>query len=287
MPISYANGQYVPTDQLTLPVAKDTIGTFRGYRIFTACRTLGEKVFYLDDHIDRLLHSAEIIYMDLPYDKSQMREIIKETVAKNREASKDDILLEIMYSGGQAAANGVAPAGPAVLYIVVFPIKMPPESWYQQGMILATYPYQRQWAEVKLLNYVGGVIAHQTVVKKFGADEALFVSPDNSRTVLEGITFNFFVVCDGAIVTHPLDAKILPGITRKVILELAGQNSIEVKEDYFSYDDLRSVDEAFITSSTRNVVPVTRIDDFAIGNGQPGEVAKKMGATFQEYQANY
>lgn len=293
--LSYSNGQFISTDELTLPVASDMIGTFRGYRIFTACRTLGQKVFCLDDHIERLFKSAEIICMELPHDRGQLGAIIEETVERNNQRFRtsrgsepeQDLLLEIMYSGGQAAANGVAPAGPAVLYIAVFPMKMPPDRWYQNGITLASYPYQRQWPEVKLLNYVGAVIAHQTVVKTFGADEALFVSPDDRQTILEGTTFNFFIVKDGTIITHPLDGKILAGITRKVALDLARQNQIEVKEDYFDLNDLKSADEAFITSSTRNVVPVVRIDDFKVGDGKPGEITKKLGEAFKEYQAGY
>jgi branched-chain amino acid aminotransferase len=287
MPISYANGKYIPTNQLTLPIKRDTIGTFRGYRIFTACRTLGDKIFHLDSHIDRLIDSAKAIHMNLPHNKNQLREIIQKTAAKNRQKSNQDILLEIMYSGGQAASNGVAPAGSAVLYIVVFELKTPPARWYKQGMSLATYPYQRQWTHVKLLNYVGGVIAHQTVVKKFEADEALFISPDERQIILEGTTFNFFIVRNGAVITHPLDGKILAGITRKVTLDLARQQLIDIKEDYFSYNDLKSADQAFITSSTRNIVPVTRIDNLKIGNGKPGEITKKLGEIFDEYQRNY
>jgi len=284
---SYSNGNYVPTEELTLPVASDTIGTFRGFRIFTAGRTLGEKFFYLDDHIDRLFNSAKIIKMDLPHSKEELRKIILKIIEKNRQQSDDDILLEIMYSGGKAAENGVAPAGPADLYIVVFKLKLPPERWYKKGMILATFPYQRQWPEVKLLNYVGAVIAHQTVVKDYNADEALFVSPDDRKIILEGSTFNFFIVKDGVILTHPLDGKILPGITRKVALDLARQNNINIKEDYFTYNDLKSADEAFITSSTRNVVPVVRVDDIVISDGKPKSVSIKLGKLFAKYQQNY
>lgn len=285
--LSYYNGKYVPTDELCLPVANDPIGTFRGFRIFTACRTLGDKVFHLEDHINRLFSSAEVIHMDLPHSRDELRGIVNETAAKNRAGQEEDLLLEIIYSGGRASVGGVAPAGPAVLYILVIPLKAPPDEWYEEGIRLAVYPYQRQWPEVKLLNYVGAVIAHQTVVKKYQAHEALFVSPAHQRTILEGTTFNFFIVRQGALITHPLDGKILPGITRKVALMLARQQGIEVKEEPFSYDVLAQASEAFITSSTRNLVPVVKIDDISIGAGRPGELTKKLERSFQEYQANY
>ena len=155
-------------------------------------------------------------------------------------------------------------------------------------MRLASYQYQRQWPEVKLLNYVGAVIAHQTVVKKFRADQALFITPDEKQIVLEGTTFNFYIVRNGTVITHPLDGRILSGITRKVTLKLVEQMpNVEISEDYFSYDYLRVVDEAFITSSTRNVVPVVKVDKIVIGNGKPGVVTQKLSEAFKEYLDSY
>jgi branched-chain amino acid aminotransferase len=286
--LSYANGEYVSTEKLAIPIASDIVGTIRGYRIFTACRTIGNKVFHLDDHIDRLFNSASAIYMELSQTKAELKGLVEETVAKNRPEQNGDLLIEIIYSGGAVADNGVAPIGPADLYIVVFSLKSPPDRWYREGMKLASFPYQRQWPEVKLLNYVGAVLAHQTVVKKFGADQALFISPDEKKIVLEGTTFNFFIVRGNTVVTHPLDGRILEGITRKVLLQLIKQTpDVEIKEDYFSYDDLKTVDEAFIASSTRNVVPVVKVDDIVIGNGKPGVVTEKLGEVFKEYLKNY
>ncbi len=286
--LSYANGECVSTEKLALPVASDIVGTIRGFRIFTACRTLGNKVFHLDDHIDRLFNSAGAIYMDLPQTKDELRGIVEETVAQNLQNQDGDMLLEIIYSGGAPADNGVAPIGPADLYIAVFPLKPPPDRWYRKGMRLASYQYQRQWPEVKLLNYVGAVIAHQTVVKKFRADQALFITPDEKQIVLEGTTFNFYIVRNGTVITHPLDGRILSGITRKVTLKLVEQMpNVEISEDYFSYDYLRVVDEAFITSSTRNVVPVVKVDKLVIGNGKPGVVTQKLSEAFKEYLDSY
>lgn len=285
--LSYANGKFIPTDELTLPVKEDIIGTFRGFRIFTACRTLPNgKIFRLEDHINRLVDSAKVIHMELPHNKNQLKEILQKVLTKNDKES-GELLLEIMYSGGKAASNLITPEGETILYILVLPLNLPPEKWYQQGIKLASFPYQRQWPEVKFLNYVGAVIAHQTVVKKYEADEALFLSPDEKNIVLEGTTFNFFAIKNGVVLTHALDGKILPGITRKVVLELAQKEDIEVRETDFSLHELTEMDEAFITSSTRNIVPVIRVDDIIIGNGKPGELTLKLARIFKEYQINY
>jgi len=285
--LSYANGKFIPTDELTLPVKEDLIGTFRGFRVFTACRTLpNRKIFRLEDHINRLVNSAKSIYMELPYNKNELKEIVQEVINKNNK-EKGELLLEIMYSGGKANSSGIKPTGETILYILVLPLKLPSEEWYQKGIKLASFPYQRQWPEVKFLNYVGAVIAHQTVVKKYKAEEALFISPDEKNIVLEGTTFNFFAIKNGVVLTHALDGKILHGITRKVVLELAQKENIEVRETDFSIDELVGMDEAFITSSTRNIVPVIRVDNMIIGDGKPGELTLKLASVFKEYQINY
>ncbi len=285
--LSYANGEFISTDELALPVKKDFIGTFRGFRIFTACRTLPNgKIFRLEDHINRLFSSAKVIHMELPHDKNGLKEIVQEVITKNNKES-GELLLEIMYSGGKAASNEMMPAGKTILYILVLPLNLPPEAWYQQGIKLASFPYQRQWPEIKFLNYIGAVIAHQTVVKKYGADEALFLSPDEKNIVLEGTTFNFFVIKKGVVLTHVLDGKILPGITRRMVLELAYKEGVEVRETNFSLNELAEMDEAFITSSTRNIVPVIRVDNIIIGNGKPGELTLKLARIFKKYQINY
>lgn len=264
------------------------VGTFRGYRIFTACRTVKvDKVFMLNDHINRLVRSARQIKMQLPHTSQQLKNIIQGVIAQNKKFKKD-LLLEIMYSGGQANSSGVGPKGKAKIYILVFPFKAPSLWWYQKGIALASFPYQRQFPEVKLLNYVGAVIAHQTVVKKFKTEEALFVSPRDNQTILEGTTFNFFIVKEKTIYTSPLDGRILPGITRKVVLKLASKlPQIKLKEKRITLKDLKTATEAFLTSSTRNVVPVVRVNRIKIGDGKPREVNKILKNEFERYLEGY
>ena len=287
MMISYANGIHIPTEQLALPFVDDPIGTLRGYRIFTACRTVRGKVFRLDDHVNRLFDSAETMYMNMPHTREEIFNIIQETVEKNKGHAEGDLLVEILLSGGSAGENGFSPKGNTHLYVIALPLKMWPARFYRHGIALASYPYERQFASVKLLNYVGGVIAHQTVVKKHNAQDALFVSVDKPHYVLEGTTFNFSVVKDGVIYTHPFDGRILAGITLKVTLMLARRMGTSVKEERMAYESLKEADESFITSSTRNVLPVTRVDDMVIGTGVPGTITMRLMEGFGQYVASY
>ncbi len=285
--LSYANGKYVPTEAVSINVSNDMVGTFRGYRIFTACRTLnGGKVFRMEDHVERLFRSAQELSMDLPHNREGLKNLVASVVKKNKDHG--DVLLEIMYSGGKAAPAGVAPEGPAHVYVLVFPFTPPPEDWYVKGISLASFAYQRQWPNVKLLNYVGGVVAHQTAVKNYGATEALFISPRDCQTILEGTTFSLFVFdTNDTVVTPPLDGMILDGITRKVLLEILPRAGIAVEERRITLTDLSNMSEVLIASSTRNIVPVVKVDDTVIGEGIPGPMVKRLNEILAEYQKAY
>lgn len=272
---SYFNGKYIESQKLSLPLLSDLTGTIRGYRIFTACKTVNGRVFCLNEHIKRLSSSAKQILMKLPYGSRELKEIVQKVVERNKRFKKD-LLLEIICSGGPASSNGIVPEGKSAIYILVLPLKMPPSWWYEKGISLATYPYQRQWPEVKTLNYIGAVIAHKTNVKKFKAQEALFISPEDKETILEGTTFNFFIVKHKTLITPPLDGRILSGITRAVVIKLAKRTKVKVMESNFKLKDLKNADEAFLTSSTRNIVPVIRVDNIKIGSGSPGETTLKL-----------
>jgi branched-subunit amino acid aminotransferase/4-amino-4-deoxychorismate lyase len=284
---SYANGEYLLTDKVSINVSQDMLGTFRGYRIFTACRTLNNgNVFHLDDHIERLFYSAKIINMQLPHNPTALKEIILRLVKKNVAAG--DILLQIMYSGGAPTSGTLVPKGPAHLYILAFPLTIPSDKWYQNGITLASFVYQRQWPEVKLLSYVGGVVASQTVVKNYKADDALFVSPLDNQTILEGTTFSIFCVNeDDHLLTPPLDGRILDGITRKILIDLAQSNNLQLSETTITLNMLAEMKELFFVSSTKNIVPIIRVDRQLIGNGKPGQLTNYMGKLLNSYQKSY
>ena len=284
---SYANGEYLLTDEVSINVSQDMLGTFRGYRIFTACRTLNNgNIFHLDNHIERLFYSAKKISMRLPHNPTTLKEIILRLVSKNVAAG--DILLQIMYSGGSPTPGTLAPKGAAHLYILAFPLTTPSDKWYQNGITLASFVYQRQWPEVKLLGYVGGVVAGQTVVKNHKADDALFISPLDHQTILEGTTFSIFSVNeDGHLMTPPLDGRILDGITRKILINLAQSNRLQLSETTITLNMLGEMKELFFVSSTKNVVPVVRVDRQLIGNGNPGQLTNHMGKLLKSYQKSY
>lgn len=282
--ISYANGKYIPSDEVAFPIIEDAVGSIRGYRIFTACKTVNGAIFRFDCHVARLWNSANVLGMQLPHSKDELKRIMDTLIDRNR-AEPGERLFEIFYSGGPSAGNGTSPVGPAQLYILVLPLRLPDASWYSKGVSLATFKYQRPFPEIKLTFYVGAVVAHQTVVAAHNADLPLFVTDEASPEILEGSTFNFFVVQKGHLKTPSLDGRILDGITRRSVIDVATREGREVIEASVPLD--YRWDEAFLVSSTRNIVPVTRVDDHVIGNGQPGPVTLAVMERFAEEMPNW
>ena len=285
--ISYANGKYIETKKVAIPIIDDYLGFKCGYRIFTSSTTINHKFFRLDDHIDRLISSAKDINMDVSFTSNELSELIKDTILKNNDI-KDDFIIFIFLSGGSPEPMTLKPKEPAHLYIIVNPLILPPLEWYNDGISVATFAYQRQFPTVKLLNYVGSINAHQTVIPEYKAQEALFISPYDNNTILEGTTFSFFAIDkNNIIITRPEDEYILGSITRKVIIEILRKKNIIIKEEKIRVSDLKNMEEAFLASSIRGIVPITRINDTIIGSGNPGEKTLSLMQFYKNIKENY
>jgi len=228
--------------------------------------------------------------MKPPCTPGELKDILSRVLAENREHGfTGDLLLDVIFSGGLAGSTMKQAPNGAHLYVAVQEMVPPPPEAYEKGVALASFPHQRVCPDVKLLHYIGAVLAHQTVVPRLEAFEVLFVSPGDEQTILEGSTFTmFFVDPSGEVVTPPLDGKILDSITRRVLMEiLRGSNVHHVREDTVFLRDLASWPEAFLVSTTRDILPVTRVDRTIIGDGTPGPVTLKLMKLFQDYITGY
>jgi branched-chain amino acid aminotransferase len=280
----------VKTSDLAFPFSDDVGGTIRGYRIFTAARTVNGKVFRQEDHLSRLYKFAESIHMKPPMQREGLRDILRELLDKNQaEAPGCDFRIEVIFSGGLLDDTMKQSGKGAYLYVAVQRLVQPSREMYEQGVALATFPHRRMWAEVKWLNYVAAILAHQTVVPQRNAYEVLYVDPEDGRTLLEGSTFTvFFVDSTGAILTPPLDGRILDSITRRVIFELLEpRTDLTIRESAAYLDELSAYPEAFLASTTRGILPVVRIDGTTVGSGIPGPVTRGAMAVFQAYLESY
>jgi branched-chain amino acid aminotransferase len=161
-------------------------------------------------------------------------------------------------------------------YIVTEKWEPLPEEYFENGAKLITYRHMRELPQYKTTNYICAVNL-QNFKKAEGAAEILFI---HDGEVLECATSNIFIVKDRLLIT-PAE-NILKGITRKVVLEIAGQMGIEAQERIIDESELKSADESFITSSFKDIVPITKIDDFEINNGQVGEITKNLMTQFAD-----
>src|SRR5229473_3412178 len=239
----YAGGRWVHPNEATLSV--NDIAVLRGYSVFESMRTYDRRPFHLEEHLLRLYRSAVLIELDIPWSR-------------------------------QYIADVVLPSGKPTLVVLITPLGERDMEQFARGYWLITTGLQRVSPEAKTANYVAAVRALKEAERR-GAADALFVNEQGH--VLEGTRSNFFIFRSDTLVT-PREG-ILIGVTRNVVLELA-RGRFAIEERPILLDELALAGEAFITSSSREITPVVRIDDLMIGDGKPGPRTYELEQRFIE-----
>jgi len=275
MDIYYVDGQFLPSNEATIPV--NELALLRCYGVFDFLRTYNNTPFFLDEQLDRLRRSAELIDINLPWSNAELRSIVQETLDRN---GYPESSIKILLTGGESV-DGLIPIGKSRLIVIVSALKPLNAGDYESGVKLTTSRILRLFPGAKSTNYIAGIRAI-AAARKAGAVESLYI--DRNNRVLECVTSNFFGFRDGVLVTPESD--ILPGITRKVVLDLAA-DEFPIETRAMDLDELKLLDEAFITSSTREVLPVVRVDDLTIGEGRPGENTRRLMDIFSRFTATY
>ncbi len=258
------NGTLTPIDQAVVPVSD--LGLLRGYAIFDYLLARQGRPMFIDDYLTRLLRSAQLLHINLPFSQEVLHQQVKELIAANdiREAG-----IRFLVTGG-ASLDGYTPSSTPTVAILAHP--MPPFDpvTYERGLKLLLHRYQRDIPEVKTTNYLIGIHALPRL-KAAGAAEILY---HDGTHIFETTRSNFFLVKrDGTIITP---AKgVLQGITRKHVITLA-REEFEIVLRPLAIEELHQASEAFITSTIKRIAPVVQIDDIPIGNGQPGPVARHL-----------
>jgi branched-chain amino acid aminotransferase len=267
-PVVMINGELVSPEQAVIPVYDR--GFLYGDSVFETLRTYGGKPFALTKHLERLERSAALVFIDMPISRMEMRHEILRAVD---ESGLAECYVRVIVTRGQGEL-GLDPglAGRQNRVILVGELKPPAEAFYRDGAKAVFYRTQRvsdaTSAEgAKIGNYLVAVLATREA-RKVGAQEALIV--DRDGRVVEGATSNVFFVKGGALATPPLDAGILPGITRAHVLQAAQSLGLEVTQFCPATDELCQADEVFISSSIRELLPIVTIDEATVGNGAVG-----------------
>jgi len=271
----WVNGALVPPGEPVL--AADDRGFTLGDGLFETMRAYGGRVFRLQAHLERLRASADRLGIPVPPD---LEDAVRATLAAS---GLDSAAVRLTVSRGPGGEGLALPEPARPTIVITARPYAPAERWYTTGL-RAVFARGRLnehalTAGMKRLGYLDQVAA-QAEARAVGADEALFI--DTAGHLAEGAASNVFLVINGALWTPPLSCGVLPGITRGVVIKLAAAAGIPVREEPVPPGALHGADEAFLTSSLRELVPVTAIGDCPIGRGRPGPLTLRLLDLYRE-----
>jgi len=270
------NGEVMPLEDVKVSVL-DRAFLF-GDGIYEALRVYGGKPFLLREHMDRLKRSLKEVSIDADVDAFEKRSL--DLLAKS--GVKEGLIYQQVTRGVYHRVHKFPPKGtkPNELVWVKEFTETPFADVRDAGATVVTYPDIR-WkrCDIKSLNLLGNCMAAEAAAQA-GAQEALLIAEDGS--IVEGSHTSAFGVKDGRVWTMPLGPNILPGITRALVLKLANRANIEVIERCLLKSELSQIDELFLTGTTSEVLPVTKVDGKPVGSGKPGAVTLKLVAEYRK-----
>lgn len=266
----YMNGHWVHPDEAMISV--NDVAVLRGYSAFESLRTYDRRPFHLDEHLERLYRSAAMIDLEIPFARDFLVGIVHEAIERNayKHAS-----IRLLVTGGESE-DGILPSDQPGLAVLITPLAERDMERFARGVKLITTSLQRTTPEAKTTNYTAAIRALKAAQKR-DASDALFVNEQGH--VLEGTRSNIFVFRGDTLVTPR--AGILLGVTRQAVLDLA-RPRFALEERPLLLKELADVAEAFITSSSKEITPVVRIDDVTIGDGRSGTRTYELEQRFIE-----
>lgn len=263
-------------------------GLLYGEGVYEVCRTYNQVPFLYGPHMQRLRRSAAMIALDVPFSDDEILARITETqqaaaAATPGPAPEWYIRLLLTRGVGELSYDPKVCPTPTTI-IIVKPNVDPAPALFEQGARVAMVTVMRNHPKtvnpmVKSNNLLNNALAMQEALRQ-GAFEA--VMRNYRGEISECSQSNLFIVKNGEALTPPLDAGLLPGITRGFVFEVGNDVGIPVFDRVLHENDLFEADEAFLTSTTKEIIPIVKVDDRAIGTGVPGPVTKRLLARFRE-----
>jgi branched-chain amino acid aminotransferase len=274
----YINGKLY--DKADAKISVYDHGLLYGDGVFEGIRVYDGKVFRLKEHVDRLFESARAIKLEIPLSREQMTRAIQDTVAANEK--RNGYIRPIITRG--AGTLGLDPrktSDPQVI-IIVDDIALYPPELYESGLEIATVATIRNHPaalnpRIKSLNYLNNIMAKIEGIQQ-GCLESLMLN--HKGEIAECSGDNIFLAKAGVLYTPPIDAGILKGITRDVVLELARDAKLRVEETALTRHDVFVADECFLTGTAAEIIPVVKCDGRVIGNGKPGPITRQLHEAF-------
>lgn len=249
------------------------LGLLRGYGVFDFLRTFQGKPFLLSEHLKRFQNSARLLNLKIPvYNQNGLKQIVSRLLSKNR---FKEATVRLVLTGGVSKDSLSVNCQPS-FFIMVEPLYPFPQEYYTKGIKLITLEYQREIPRAKTLNYLFA-LKNQPQMQKAQAQEMLYISQGN---VLECSMSNFFIFKNNTLITPQED--ILLGTTRNLVLKLA-RPQFKIQERRIRVNELKQAQEAFITATLKEVMPVIKIDHLKIRKGKVGEKTKIIMNLLKEY----
>ena len=273
----YLNGEYLPLNEAKVSVLDR--GFIFGDGVYEVIPSYGRKALRFEHHMQRLQNSLDAVRIENPLSNSQWKTIIDKLIA---DTDSQDQYIYLHITRGVASRDHRFPeeVKPTVFVMSSALNAVDPEL-LKTGITAVTLDDIRwQYCNIKAIALLPNILLRQQAVDK-GAVEAILIRDGN---MTEGAASNTFIVVDGVIKTPPKDQKLLPGITRDLIVELAKKHNMPIEETIISEKEFLAADEIWLSSSTKEVLPVTKINDQQVGNGKPGAIWQDMFQKYQDYK---
>lgn len=275
----YLNGRFMPLEEAHIPVLDR--GFIFGDGVYEVIPVYSRRAFRLPEHLRRLQYSMDAIGLANPHTDAEWTRIINELIALNE---NEDQYFYLQVTRGVARRDHAFPQPPVqqTVFMMSNPLVPPPAALLVTG-IRAITAVDNRWlrCDIKSTSLLANVLLRQAAVDA-GCAEAILIRDDEFMT--EGSASNIFVVKNGTLLAPPKDNLMLPGITYDVVLEIAAANGIPYEVRRVTKQEVVTADELLMTSSTREVLPITQLDGKPVGDGKPGAMFAKLHQLYQDFK---
>ncbi len=278
MTYAYLNGSFLPIEEANVSVMDR--GFLFGDGVYEVIPVYGKRLFRLAHHLKRLHNSLDAVRICNPLPDDEWENILTELIKRNT-GSDQAIYLQVTRGVVAMRDHAFPEDTPPTVFAMSTPVSPSTEITQVTGIRAITLEDNRwKHCNIKAITLLPNVLLRQEAIDA-GSAEAILIK---DGFAIEGAASNIFIVSNGILITPPNGPALLPGITRDLILELAANNSIPYREADIPLDELLTADEIWLTSSTREISPVIRLDDLTVGEGTPGPLWKRMITLYQDYK---
>jgi D-alanine transaminase len=277
----YLNGQFLPQQQAMIPVMDR--GFLFGDGVYEVIPVYGKRLFRLPEHLQRLDRSLTAIGITNPHDEAGWQAILEELIA-GVPGDELSVYLQVTRGTGSSRDHAISDDLVPTVFATASTTKPPPVEYQQQGIrCITTEDIRWSRCDIKAITLLPAVLLRQQAGEA-DVQETLLV---RDGQVSEGSISNVFMVRDETLITPPNSRRLLPGVTRGLVLELAANAGMKVKQRPIPVAELFDADELWISGSSREIQAVVEVDARTIGDGRPGPQYRRMMALYSDFKTHF